>query len=54
MNSRTPPTCDISLDSLTLSVIETEDFVELLLLYRSTSRGHINTQHSSAPELQSG
>ena len=31
------PHLDISLDSLTLSAFETEAFVELLLLYRSTS-----------------
>jgi hypothetical protein len=48
------PHLDISLDSLTLSALQTEDFVELLLLYRSTSPGHINTQYSGASSFQSG
>jgi hypothetical protein len=48
------PHLDISLDSLTLSAFETEDFLELLLLYRSASPGHINTKYSNAPNLQIG
>jgi len=33
MTSRTVPTCDISLGSLTLPATEAGDFVELILLY---------------------
>ena len=48
------PHFDISPDSLRLSALETEDFVQLLLLYRIKSPDHINTQYSIAPNHQSG
>ena len=46
-NSRTLPTCDISLDPPTFPVPEAGDFVELILLYTPMLPSHIQCEYQN-------